>query len=180
MSGHPTNSRKEPIRDLSATHPHLKEFFEFLPKANKESDRGLVLISISYIDLIMQKILLSYFIEGRIGLELVEGFNAPLGSLSTRSSAAYALGLISEDEYKECSRLRKIRNKFAHEIHVSFADSQIIDFCRSLTMSAKDYSDVEVGARGQFATSSVSLILNLTNRPIHVSRQRSVARNWEI
>lgn len=165
----PPRSPRPPITE---TYPHLRDFLAFLPEANRESDRGLVLISMSFIDDLVRRILLAFLIEGRTSTVLVEGFNAPLGTLSTRSSAAYALGLISEKEFQECGRLRKIRNRFAHEIHVSFDDPGIRGACRNLAMAAQDYGDVVVGARGQFSTSSTALILNLTNRPAYVSRKR--------
>jgi hypothetical protein len=171
----PPQSLQPPVAE---THPHLREFFTFLPEANKESDRGLVLISMSFIDDLMRRILMAFLIEGRTSTALVEGFNAPLGTLSTRSSAAYALGLISEREFQECERLRKIRNRFAHEIHISFDDSGIRNACRNLTMAAQDYGDVVVGPRGQFSTSSTALILNLTNRPAYVSRKRRAFEGW--
>lgn len=45
---------------------------------------------------------------------LVEGFNAPLGTFSSRIKAAYALGLLTKDQFLDLERLRKIRNEFAH------------------------------------------------------------------
>jgi hypothetical protein len=91
---------------LAVTHPHLTEFAAFLPELNKETDRGMVLIATSFIDELMRRILLAFFVEGETSSSLVEGFNAPLGSLATRSAAAFALGLISEQELKEADTLR--------------------------------------------------------------------------
>ena len=34
---------------FDVTHPHLKDFFAFLPELNKESDRGMALIATSFI-----------------------------------------------------------------------------------------------------------------------------------
>lgn len=169
--------RKEDQRDqrpppLEATHPHLTEFAAFLPELNKETDRGMVLIATSFIDELTRRTLRAFFIESEINSSLIEGFNAPLGSFATRSAAAYALGLISERELKEIDSLRKVRNQFAHHVHVSFEDQRIQDLCKNLTMAANDYGSVTVDARGRFSTSAVALILNLTNRPHYVSKQR--------
>ncbi|MBC8040763.1 MAG: transcriptional regulator [Opitutaceae bacterium] len=46
--------------------------------------------------------------------QLIEGFNAPLGTFSSRIKAAYAIGLITKDQFLDLERLRKIRNEFAH------------------------------------------------------------------
>jgi len=109
---------------------------------------------------------------------LLEGFNAPLGTLSTRIAAAAALGLISEREAKEADRLRKIRNFFAHHVHISFDDQNIRDLCGNLEMAAQDYGDVVVNTRGRFSTSAVALIMNLTNRPHYVGQERLQPRAW--
>jgi mannitol operon repressor len=78
----------------------------------------------------------------------LEGFNAPLGTLSTRASAALALGLIREREFKEVDTLRRVRNRFAHNVHISF-DSQDVDaLCRNLTLSARSGDSSKDDARG--------------------------------
>jgi mannitol operon repressor len=168
----------EKHRPIEETHPHLRDFLAFLPELNKESPRGCVLISCSYLDNLMREILLSFFIDGDDGKRLAEGFNAPLGTLSTRSSAAFALGLISEREFKEITTLRKVRNRFAHHVHASFAMQEIRDLCYNLTMAAQDYEGVTVDARGRYTTAATSLILSLTNRPVYVARKRRKFENW--
>jgi DNA-binding MltR family transcriptional regulator len=169
---------------LEVTHPHLAEFSAFLPELNKESDRGLVMIAMSFIDELMRRTLLAFLLEGDTSSSLVEGFNAPLGSLATRCAAAFALGLISERELQEADTLRKIRNQFAHHVHISFENQSIRDLCKNLTMVAPDYSTtqnqstVTTDARGRFCTAAVAFILNLTNRPHSVSRQRRQFVQW--
>ena len=169
---------KNENEDFEEKYPHMKKFHRFLPEFNKESDRGMVLISVSYLDQLMAEILKSYFIEGKVSAALVDGFNAPLGSFSARTAAAYSLGLISKPEFSEANLLRKVRNCFAHDIHVTFDDSSIIDLCKKLTYSAKDYGTVIVSPRGLFSSSAVCLILNLTNRAFYVSEERRQFGNW--
>ncbi|MGD9657693.1 MAG: transcriptional regulator [Methylocystis sp.] len=126
----------------------------------------------------MRRILLGFFNEADSSLKLVEGFNAPLGTFSTRTAAAYSLGLISNEEFKECETLRRIRNRFAHDVHTSFDTQDIRDLCKNLTKAAKSYGDVTVDARGQYTTAAVALILQLTNRPAYVSRKRRNIEDW--
>jgi DNA-binding MltR family transcriptional regulator len=174
MTWNETEGRKMAALDL----PHLEEFLAFLPKLAKESERGMVLIGTSFIDELLKRTLLAFLVEDSQCVKLVDGFNAPLGSLSTRTAAAYALGLISEKENAEADTLRRIRNRFAHDIHVSFADQIIIDLCKNLTMAAEDYGDVGVVPQGRFTTSATALILNLTNRPHHVAIERRYEKSW--
>lgn len=163
---------------LDVSHPHLKDFIAFLPELNKESDRGRVLISCSYLDEMMRRILMAFLVDRASSRRLVEGFNAPLGTFSTRTAAAYALGLISEDEFKECETLRRIRNRFAHEVHASFDTRDINDLCTNLTMAAQSYGDVVIDARGRYTTAAVALIMRLTNRPAYVSTRRRRPEAW--
>ena len=159
-------------------NPHLAEFGKFLDGLNRESARGAVLISLAMIDDLLQRTIASFLLEGVDADKLLEDFNAPLGSVSSRALAARALGLISVSEYTEINTIRKVRNRFAHDIHVSFEDQQIKDFCRSLTYKAHDYEGVIVSPHGQFTSAATSLILNLTNRPQYVSHRRLAEQEW--
>jgi len=157
---------------------HLAEFMAFLPKFNAESDRGMVLIATSFLDELLKRTLMAFQIEHRRSTQLVDGFAAPLGDMATRTAATFALGLISGQEADEADNLRRVRNRFAHDIHVSFDDEAIVTLCAKLTMAAGDYGDVVVGPRGRFGSSATALILNLTNRPHYVSLQRRSFTPW--
>jgi mannitol repressor len=166
------------MKPLEETHPHLKEFSKFLVQLNKETERGVALISATMIDDLLGRCINSFLIEHADVESLLEGFNAPLGTLSARVLAAFALGLLSEEEYRECHTLRKIRNAFAHGIHVSFEDQKIKDLCSKLTMCAKDYGGFHLGARARLETSCTGVILNLTNRPHYAAQNRLTYRGW--
>lgn len=166
------------MRPFEETHPHLREFKKFLDASNAESERGLALICAAMLDDLLEKSVRAFLLDHAEASKLLDGFNAPLGTLAARSLAAFALGVVSEDEYRECERLRKIRNIFAHNIHASFNDQNVKDLCADLEFSAKDYGDVRVGARGQYASAATALILNLTNRPHYASQRRLKQQSW--
>ncbi|WP_452181346.1 MltR family transcriptional regulator [Heyndrickxia sporothermodurans] len=170
------SEKKKKRADKATKEPHRRadSFVEFLPELNSESDRGRALIACSYMDDLLKKALLAYFVNQEIGPKLVQGFSAPLGTFSTRTTAAYALGLISEKEFKEINTLREIRNKFAHQVQVSFDDQSISDLCKNLTMTAKEATN----AKGRYTSAAVSLILTLSNRPKHISRRRGQPEEW--
>ena len=163
---------------LLDTHPNLKEFAPFLDDLNRESERGAVLISVSYLERQLNEIVSAFLCEGEASARLLEGFNAPLGTLAARAAAATALGLISGRECRELETIRKIRNQFAHDHRTSFSDQGIVDRCQNLAFSAKDYGVVVVDSRGQFTTATLALILNLTNRSHYVSKKRLKFENW--
>lgn len=159
-------------------YPHLKDFLPYLDIHNLESPRGKVLVACSFLDEQLKKIIDAYLIQGSDKNLLLEGFNAPLGTFSSRIKAANCLGLISREEYEDCNTLRKIRNEFAHNHTINFEDNKCRDLCANLHHSAKSYDDVVIDAIGQFSTAATGLILNLINRPHYVSKKRLQTRNW--
>jgi hypothetical protein len=172
-----------PPEDVRAKYPNLAKFWPYLDLLHKESDRGKVLISTGFIEQQLKEVLLGFMLENKTADELVDGTNAPLGTFSARISASYVLGLISEKEHHDLTLIRRIRNDFAHDIHTSFETSSVIDRCKALRLKAQDYTsekmgEVVVNAAGQFQTSAVALIMNLTNRPFYVGKQRRVYGDW--
>ena len=163
---------------MAETHPHLVGFVPFLDDLNKESERGAVLIASAYIEDQLGQIIAAFLIESARSKHLLAGFNAPLGTFSARATAAEALGLISEEEYCDLTFIRKIRNEFAHSHRATFSNARVVQMCRNLKHSAKDYGDVVVDARGQFTTAAVALILQFTNRPQYVSGRRLKHESW--
>ena len=173
-----TTNRSEGKASLETTPPHLKEFVAFLGELNKESERGAVLISCALLDELLTTIIRAFVLERPESERLLEGFNAPLGTLSARSVAALALGLISDIEYQETETIRKVRNHFAHEVHASFKEDRVKALCSNLKLAAKSDDTVTVNARGQFTSAAVGLILNLTNRPHYVAQKRRQFEPW--
>ncbi|HLY40503.1 MAG TPA: hypothetical protein VKR52_04775 [Terracidiphilus sp.] len=160
------------------SHPHLKDFMKFLDALNEESDRGAALIALAMIDDLLEQAILAFLIDDRESKRLLEGFNAPLGTFSTRTLAAYSLGLISEREFNECNKLRKVRNEFAHNVHQTFDDERVKEICATLNFSIKDEPDNKLPPKSQYTTAAICLILNLTNRPHYVAKKRIVFEPW--
>ncbi|MEJ0012425.1 MAG: MltR family transcriptional regulator [Bauldia sp.] len=161
-------------------NPHLREFLPFLEQLNKESPRGAVLISAGYLEEQLRRTLLAFMRDVPTAGELTDGSNAPLGTLSARIAAAFALGLIDDREHHDLNIIRKVRNEFAHSIHASFDDQSISDRCANLLSSAHNYGTVKIDANGQFVTAATALILNLVNRPHYVGQQRLEGKRWTI
>lgn len=166
-------------KPFSETHPHLNGFMDFLADFNKETERGAALAAAAMLDELLGRIIDSFLIPNKGSKALLDGFNAPLGTFSARIASAFALGLLSEVEYRECELIRKVRNEFAHQTKVSFKTERIVSLCAQLQLSAKSYGDVHVDTRGQFTTAAVALILNLTNRAHYVGQKRLQLVNWK-
>lgn len=79
-----------------------------------EDERGLVLSVAAFAEDLLGRLLLAYLRGGKSKTELIEGFNAPLGTFSARIKAAHAVGLLSDEQQNDLEIARKIRNEFAH------------------------------------------------------------------
>jgi len=118
--------------------PEVLELADFLHEFNEESDRGMALVAASLLDERLKGIIEAFLLKGKVSSELVNGFNAPLGTFSARTSAAYALGLIQKNEFDEINLIRKIRNEFSHKWRgITFRSSGVADLCRNLPWLAR-------------------------------------------
>jgi hypothetical protein len=77
-------------------------------------ERGRVLCLAAFAEEALGRLLIGYLREEKQAKELVEGFNAPLGTLAARIKAGFAMGLISREQFENLEILRRIRNEFAH------------------------------------------------------------------
>lgn len=139
--------------DFATTHPHLSEFNAFLDELHRESDRGAVLISCSMIDELLTRSLRAYLIEAAATEDLLDGFNAPIGSFAARTKLSLALGLIDQGTATECDLLRKVRNEFAHKVACTFADQRVVAACRKLSHAVPGAED----ARSMFMAVPLAL-----------------------
>jgi mannitol operon repressor len=167
------------IRRFEEAHPHLRDFRDYLAALRKESDRGAALISTAMIDEQLKKCVQARLLDDDRVERLLCGFSAPIGTMSARCLTAFLLGTISEEEFSDIAVLRNIRNRFAHDLRVSFTDASVIGQCKKLTFAARDYEGVTLDARDQFMTAASALILNLTNRPHYVAQVRLSYQKWE-
>jgi len=101
----PTNPHNE---------PYVDEYNSLFESLHEHNDRSLVLTIAAFAEDTLELLFLSYLREPKEAKELVNGFNAPLGTFSSRIKAAFVIGLIRKDGYQTLEILRKIRNKFAH------------------------------------------------------------------
>lgn len=94
--------------DFPKSEPEIEELGRFLSEFNKESDRGAVLIAGTMLDDRLKEILKSFLADSKSSVDLLEGFNAPLGTFSSRIAACFSLGLIQKNEFEELNIIRKI------------------------------------------------------------------------
>jgi DNA-binding MltR family transcriptional regulator len=91
-----------------------KEAFAFHKTLSIESNRGVSLMSASYLEEELKLLLQKYFVQDKNALKEFFGFNGSLGTFSSKIEMAYLLGLIPKEARDDLNLIRKIRNECAH------------------------------------------------------------------
>jgi mannitol operon repressor len=144
---------------------------QLLNELNKETERGAALVVGAVFDDILFGIIKSYLLQNKGTESLLESYNAPFGTFSSKIAACFGLGLITEPEYKELEFIRKIRNEFAHKVSINFDDRKIIGYCSSLKYGIRKV-DKTATARYQFSTASAALAAQLVTRASKIADKR--------
>lgn len=164
---------------MKDTEPEVETLSRFLHEFNKESDRGAALVAASMLDDRLKEILASFFTSSKASQDLLSGFNAPLGTFSSRVSAAFALGLIQENEFKEITLIRKIRNEFGHGWEpLSFDSSGVANLCKQLPWLGPAEYEKGATARARFNAAVAILLTDLLWRVRLVSKEQRASRVW--
>lgn len=161
------------------SEPEVEQLGRFLASFNKESDRGAALVAASMLDERLEQILNAFFIESSEAKELVSGFNAPLGTFSSKASAVAALGLIQDNEFKEITLIRKIRNEFGHGWKpLSFEAENIAVHARKLPWRGPAEFEATADNRARFNAAVALLLTDLMWRVRLVSSERRDRKTW--
>jgi mannitol operon repressor len=148
----------------------------------KETERGLALTAAAFLDDILNELIQSLLLQNKGAEQLFHGSNPPLGNFGTRISAAFALGLISENEYRRVHLVRKVRNIFAHSVKASFAQPPVSNLSRELSKLTGAHLRTSSSAaefpKEEFGWNAVFIINALIRRPTFVARHRLEHRDW--
>ncbi|VTU29996.1 MltR family transcriptional regulator [Variovorax sp. PBL-E5] len=99
-------------------------------------ERGLVLSLSAFSEDVLGTLIGAFMVPSDASKQLLEGFNAPLGTFSARAKAAYAFGLLTKNQFEDLERLRKIRNEFAHTWRpISLTDPKIAALVKAMNHS---------------------------------------------
>jgi len=135
----------------------------FITEVNKESIRGLVLTTVSFIDELLIKILKAYFPDKDYANKLLNDLDGCLSTISYRSNICYALALIHEQEHKSIKILARIRNEFAHKWDGTNFDNECISKLVS-SFSPKYFLGKTGNNKAKFIRVASNTIQNLSIR----------------
>jgi len=112
------------------------KFNELTETLQDLDERALVLTLAAFAEDSLGELLSAFMIPSSASKDLLTGFNAPLGTFSSRIKACYAFGLISKGQFDDLQHLRVIRNKFSHTWRpISFADPAVAGHIKSIRFS---------------------------------------------
>lgn len=161
------------------TEPEIETLATFLNAFSKESDRGAPLVAAAMLDERLREILAAFMTKSRATEALLTGFNAPLGTFSARANAAYSLGLIQEDEFKEITAIRKIRNEFSHDWQpLPFETGPVAALCAQLPWRGPKEHESGASQRDRFNAAVAMLLVDLMWRVRLVGRERRQPGTW--
>lgn len=113
-----------------------EEVEPFLDGIEAETDRACAVLAGVLLDELLKHLLQRVMIEG--APDKIFKYPAALSTYSAKIDAAYYFSHLSHDEHGEISRLRKIRNEFAHNLdpNLSFNSPEICKFAFQLRLPA--------------------------------------------
>ena len=164
----------------------LEKLNRFMSAIRKQEDQAMVLSLATFLEDTLGRLLLAYFRSCHATKDLVEGFNAPLGTFGSRIKAVYSFGLVTDEQFKDMEILRKVRNHFAHSWEgISFERNDMQALIGQLSGYTVDQKPIEGGPRekllGTLSTCCMELqvflgrlVDGMTERAQDVSHRLSV------
>jgi len=143
-----------------------------------ESDRASAIVGSAVLDDLLGETIKAYLDIGDDAYhELLSGDNpsAPLSSFGSRIISAYGIGIIDKYERDALKKIKRIRNRFAHDISLSFDDERIASWCEELRDPENLPVEIiqERGSRGIFESTVAFLVGKMDQR-------LSLIREYEI
>lgn len=113
---------------------------------DESNDRAMVIVGHSFLDIQLEHIIMTFLVDDEKEIESMLRPDQSLGTYSGKTRLAYCLGLIGVNVRNDLKLIGKIRNKFAHDLHASFANNDIHSWVSSLNYHRISYVTPPEGA----------------------------------
>ena len=148
----------------------LTDYNKIVEEFKNESDRGAAVLAGSLVENYLAMYLKSNMIDDQKIDDLFHGFG-PFSTFSQRCESAYAFGLITIKQKKILSKIKDIRNHFAHKPFIAtFEEPPISDLCKSISIKELLPETSDEGAD----------FFDLNNRTIYMLAISLLIAEWEI
>jgi mannitol operon repressor len=157
----------------------LNDWDGFREELDAGGDRSFVILCGSRIDAYIDELLRKVLVDDPS--EVLELLRGPLGTAGAKARTLYCLGALSPSEYRNLNILRKIRNKFAHELHgLSLESPEIVDLCSRLEIPLEAHEGAIYDSKGRLMLALITLDISLPLR-LQLISHASVRpeRTWE-
>ncbi|MDR4903074.1 MltR family transcriptional regulator [Bacillus mycoides] len=125
---------------FTKNNQYLEALNEFEKELKYSSDRGLVLVCGSIIDLLLSELLKVSLIKSDSVEKDLFKIGGVLATFDSKIKMAYYLGLISKNEQMNIIYMQRIRNKFAHQFNgISFENNAIVNVCNNFEIPKNCY-----------------------------------------
>lgn len=125
------------LRKLSNSIPGLLELNIDINNIYDRTDREIVILSASYLEVVLESALICHFsdVARSKQKESFQG-NGFLSTFSSKIKLAYFMGIIDNSAYLDLEIIREIRNAFAHSIQpLSFDTNLVSKKCENLHLA---------------------------------------------
>jgi hypothetical protein len=113
-------------------HGALLAFHSLFNERATADERAIAIIGATFLDNILEHMLVNFMVDDEKESKRLVGVDCPLGTFSSRVTASYCLGLICKTVRDDLRTVGKIRNRFAHQLEVTFDMEPIRGWCLSL------------------------------------------------
>lgn len=150
----------ELLEKIECFFDEMDEMTKIRSNISKESDRGCILLSVSYLDNQLKKVIKNKLVNNKKIIEEIIETGKPLGTFSSRIDMAYLIGIISLEQRRQLHIIRKIRNECGHSYEdLSFDTSSIKDRVLELDCNQFVYDDI----RSKFIKEVMSQMVYLSD-----------------
>jgi DNA-binding MltR family transcriptional regulator len=145
--------------------------FSFLFQEEK-NERAAAIVGAAFLDTLLENILINFFIDDEKEVDKLLKNERPIGTYGSRISLAYCLGLIGKTIRDDLRLVGKIRNKFAHNLSVTFDDDPV----RSWALALKWHETSMMMSAPEGATPSQFFQVGVNQLVTHLNGIVGIAR----
>ena len=110
----------------------LLEFHTLFNQRGETDERAIAIVGATFLDNILEKVLSSFLIDDEKECQKLLGYDQAMGTFANRITATYCLGLICKTVRDDLRIVGKIRNRFAHQLSISFDGDPVRGWCHDL------------------------------------------------
>ena len=109
----------------------LLEFHKLFNEENKD-ERSIAIVGGTFLEMALEYILREFLPNQSSEIDELFKFPQSMSNFSSKINLSYCLGLIDKVIKNDLKLIKSIRNKFAHDLYVTFEDNQIKSWCKEL------------------------------------------------